>query len=109
MRTRLADALFWLLARLAVPSDLCGYTAIVTWSADDGAYRATAPAWPGGSGFGATPYQALYELGVVIPVFVELAQEDGIPLPSNPKIATIGQPVIRPVMGLERGAADEED
>lgn len=77
LRTKITALLFRLLARFGVYSNVNYYTTAVQWSEPDRAYLATAPAFPSASAFAPTAHQALYELGIVIEMLLDIADEDG--------------------------------
>ncbi len=53
----------------------------VIWSDEDEAYVATCPAFPDLSAFGESPEEALQEARVVLGLFIEEYEADGVPLP----------------------------
>lgn len=108
LRTQITKLLFWLITRIGIASNVCTYTTVVRWSAEDQDYIATSPAFPGASGFGPTAHQALYELGVVIPCFIDMAIADGGRLPVDLRIASIQPPVIRPAFTIEDDDTESE-
>ena len=57
------------------------YTIIVFWSDEDGVWVADAPDLESCSAFGATPEQAVAELGVAMEAWLEVAREAGFPIP----------------------------
>jgi len=58
------------------------YSFSVLWSDEDGEYVATSAEFPGLSGLGATPEEAIAELKDAIEVAVQAYLEDGEPVPS---------------------------
>ncbi len=63
------------------------YLILVSWSDDDEAFLATCPAFPTLSAFGDTPEEAVHEARLVLEGFVEIYQEDGLPLPEPENVA----------------------
>ena len=57
------------------------YSFNVIWSEEDDAYIATCPAFPDLSAFGETLEEALEEVRVVLDLFIEEYEADGVPLP----------------------------
>jgi predicted RNase H-like HicB family nuclease len=58
------------------------YSRRIVWSVEDGAFVAVAPEFPGLSALGATPGEALDELGVVLDAAIEALREAGEPIPA---------------------------
>ena len=58
------------------------YAITVVWSDEDGAWVADAPDLKSCSAFGATPEQAVAELGVAMDAWLAVAQENGHPIPA---------------------------
>lgn len=83
------------------------YSFHLHWSAEDEAYIATCPEFPGLSAFGETPEQAISEGRRALKLMIETYKESGLALP-EPKLAHeySGQFRIRIPKSLHRQAAE---
>ena len=57
------------------------YLVEVFWSEEDDAYVAVVPDLPGCSAVGATPEQAIHEIGDAIEAWIEACRSSGDPVP----------------------------
>ncbi len=58
------------------------YAIVVFWSEEDGAWIADAPDLKSCSAYGDTPEEALAELEVAMDAWLEVAAEQGLPVPA---------------------------
>ena len=59
------------------------YRLVVTWSDEDHAWLVEIPDLPGAMSDGATPQEAVANAQVVIAEWIEVAQEEGRPIPQS--------------------------
>ncbi len=64
------------------------YRMILTWSKADNAWLVEAPELPGAMADGATPAEAVNNMQVIIDEWLEVAREEGRPIPQPQALAT---------------------
>lgn len=86
------------------------YSAQIVWSDEDEGFIATIPEFPTLSAFGETPAEALDEAHTALEGFLQIYEEDGLPLPEPRKCqAYSGQLWLRMPRSLHRRLAGQAE
>lgn len=85
------------------------YSVNIMWSDADANYVAVCPEFPGLSGLGATPAQAIAELEVVLELAIETYREEGWPLPEPKQSQHSGKMLLRMPKSLHARLAEQAE